>query len=121
HSDDECGEGYECAFEAAIKGAVCAEQLKRAREEGGSGRVPIARGLPVWPAWDLGGSDSTAIWFGQTAGQEERIIGYYEASGVGLDHYATVLREKGCLYEQPFFPPDVAVKSPSTGGSSVET
>lgn len=120
-SEDEYEQEYECSFEAAIKGAFFAEQLKRAREEGRIGRVPIERGLPVWTAWDLGVSDSTAIWFGQTAGQEERIIDYYEASGVGLDHYATVLREKGYLYGQHFFPHDVAVKSLSTGVSRVET
>src|SRR5690606_30358699 len=120
-SEDEYEQEYECSFEAAIKGAFFAEQLKRAREEGRIGRVPIERGLPVWTAWDLGVSDSTAIWFGQTAGQEERIIDYYEANGVGLDHYAQVLRDKGYIYGQHFFPHDVAVKSLSTGVSRVET
>jgi hypothetical protein len=36
-------------------------------------------------AWDLGVSDSTAIWFIQCINRERRLVDYYEASGVGLD------------------------------------
>jgi phage terminase large subunit len=39
-------------------------------------------------------SDSTAIWFMQCVGRERRLVDYYEASGVGLDHYAQVLQDK---------------------------
>jgi phage terminase large subunit len=118
---DEFEQEYECSFEAAIKGAFYADELKRARLEGRIATIPIDRGLGVWTAWDLGVSDSTAIWFGQTLGREERIIDYYEAAGVGLDHYAAVLREKGYHYTQHYLPHDVAVRSLSTGVSRVET
>jgi len=120
-SADEYEQEYECSFEAAIKGAFYAEQMKRARVEGRIARIPIERGLGVWTAWDLGVSDSTAIWFGQTLGREERIIDYYEASGVGLDHYAKVLRDRDYVYTKHYFPHDVAVKSLSTGVTRVET
>lgn len=120
-SDDEYDQEYECSFEAAIKGAFYAEQMKRAKFEGRIGRIPIERALAVWTAWDLGVSDSTAIWFGQTMGREERIIDYYESSGVGIDHYVKVLKEKGYLYGKHYFPHDIAVKSLSTGVSRTET
>lgn len=120
-SEDEYEQEYECSFEAAIKGAFYATELKRAQLEGRIANIPIDRSLGVWTAWDLGISDSTAIWFGQTFGHEERIIDYYEAAGVGLDHYAKVLRDKGYTYTKHDFPHDVAVKSLSTGVSRVET
>lgn len=120
-SADEYEQEYECSFEAAIKGAFYGEELKRARVEGRVATIPIDRGLGVWTAWDLGVSDSTAIWFGQTLGREERIIDYYEAAGVGLDHYAQVLRDKGYHYTRHFLPHDVAVRSLSTGVSRLQT
>lgn len=120
-SEDEYAQEYECSFEAAIKGAFYADALKRAQVEGRIAHIPIERSLGVWTAWDLGVSDSTAIWFGQTYGHEERIIDYYEGAGVGLDHYAQVLKDRGYLYTKHFFPHDVAVKSLSTGVSRIET
>jgi hypothetical protein len=72
-------------------------------------------------AWDLGIGDSTAIWFAQYAGQEIHIIDYYESSGVGLDHYAKVLSEKGYHYEQHILPHDVRVKELGSGKSRLET
>lgn len=120
-SEDEYEQEYECSFEAAIKGAFYGDGLKRAKLEGRIATIPIDRGLGVWTAWDLGVTDSTAIWFGQTFGREERIIDYYEASGVGLDHYATVLREKGYQYTRHYLPHDVQVKSLSTGMSRIDT
>jgi hypothetical protein len=112
---------YECSFDAAIKGAFYADELRRADEEGRIGTVPIDRGLQVDTAWDLGVSDSTAIWFIQTLGKERRIIDYYEASGVGLDHYAQVLKDKGYVYRDHYFPHDIAIRELSSGKSRVET
>lgn len=124
-SADEYAQELECSFDAAIKGAFYAAELQRARDEGRIGRVPIERGARVWTAWDLGVSDSTAIWFGQTIGSEERLIGYYEGSGVGLDHYAKVLKEKadewGIVYGSHYLPHDVQHKELSTGVSRVQT
>lgn len=119
--EDQFAQEYECSFEAAIKGAFYAEELRRAEADGRIGRVPIDRGLPVHTAWDLGITDSTAIWFIQCLGKERRLIDYYEASGVGLDHYATVLKDRGYIYGRHFFPHDVANKELSTGKSRVDT
>jgi hypothetical protein len=89
--EDRYAQEYECSFETAIRGAFYAEEMRRAAEEGRIGRVPIDRGVPVNTAWDLGVSDSTAIWFIQCVARERRLVDYYESSGVGLDHYAGVL------------------------------
>ena len=63
----------------------------------------------------------TAIWFIQCVGKERRLIDYYEASGVGLDHYAKVLEEKNYVWGTHYFPHDIANKELSTGLSRVDT
>lgn len=118
---DQFEQEYECSFEAAIKGAFYADALRRAEDDGRIGRIAIDRGVQVHTAWDLGYTDSTACWFIQAVGKERRLIDYYEASGVGLDHYVAMLREKGYVYGQHYFPHDVAVRELGSGKSRVDT
>ena len=112
---------FECSFEAAIGGAYYAQEMKGLTDSGRICAVPYDPGASVITSWDLGIGDSTAIWFAQYVGQEIHIIDYYEASGVGLDHYAKVLFEKGYHYEQHILPHDVRVKELGTGKSRLET
>ena len=67
--------------------------------------------VPVHTFWDLGRSDSTAIFFMQAVGKERRFIDYYEHRLVDLDHYAKVLQDKGYLYGTHYLPHDVEVKT----------
>jgi phage terminase large subunit len=120
-SEDQFRQEFEVSFDAAIQGAFYADELRRAESEGRIGRVPVDRALPVHTAWDLGVSDSTAIWFVQTVGKERRLVDYHEASGVGFDVYAKVLKEKGYVYGDHYFPHDVAVKEISSGNSRRDT
>jgi phage terminase large subunit len=112
---------FECSFEAAIVGAYYAQEMKQVTDTGRICAVPYDPAASVISSWDLGIGDSTAIWFAQYIGQEIHIIDYYEASGVGLDHYAKVLFEKGYHYEQHILPHDVRVKELGTGKSRLET
>lgn len=108
---------FECSFDAAITGAYYAAEIQRAQEDGRIDRVPYDKALKVHTAWDLGVSDSTAIWFYQQVGREIRVIDYYEASGYGLDHYAGVLDKRGYLYGTHFAPHDIQVRELGTGKS----
>jgi phage terminase large subunit len=117
--EDRFEQEFECSFEAAIQGAYYATEMKAAADR--ITRVPYDPAIGVVTAWDLGIGDSTAIWFAQYAGQEIHIIDYYESSGVGLDHYAKVLSEKGYHYEQHILPHDVRVKELGSGKSRLET
>lgn len=119
--EDQYAQEYECSFDAAIKGAFYSDELRRAESEGRIGRVPVDRAVAVHTAWDLGISDSTAIWFIQCVGKERRLIDYYEASGVGLEHYAQVLKDKAYVYGTHYFPHDVQVKELGSGLSRVDT
>ncbi len=119
--EDRYEQEFECSFEAAIAGAYYGHEMKAVTEEGRLGAVPYNRSLGVVTAWDLGVGDSTAIWFAQYQGPNVHLIDYYECSGVGLDHYASVLQEKDYVYDQHILPHDVQVKELGTGKSRLET
>ena len=111
---------FECSFEAAIQGAYYAKELKQAEDEGRICSVPVERTALVHVAWDLGIGDATALVFAQVVGREWRIVDYYEASGVGLDHYVQVLNSKGYTYGDHILPHDVGVRELGTGRSRLE-
>ena len=103
---------YQHVWEGELKnfadGAIYANQLKLAKDEGRITKVPI-ESVPVHTFWDLGRNDSTAIWFMQRIGLQNRFIDYYEHRLVDLDHYAKVLKDKGYLYGEHYLPHDVEV------------
>jgi hypothetical protein len=84
-------------------------------------KLPIERAVPVHVSFDLGISDSTAIWLMQAVGKERRLIGYHEASGEGLDYYARWLHDQDFVYANYYFPHDVQVRELGTGQSRVDT
>ena len=61
------------------------------------------------------------IWFLQQVGREIHWIDFYESSGVGLDHYATVLDEKPYTYGDHLLPHDAGARELGTGKTRVET
>ena len=113
---------YECSFTAAIIGAYYGKLLAALDDENRITRVPYDPALPVHTAWDLGINDSTAIWFAQVyRGGAVNVIDYYENSGVGLDHYAEVLRQKDYHWGDHLAPHDIEVRELGTGKSRLET
>jgi hypothetical protein len=93
--------------------------------EGRIGKLEINKDVRVHTAWDLGLSDSTAIWFIQCVGRERRLVDYYESSGVGLDHYVDVLTEKRLqhkwTYGEHYFPHDISHREFTSGKSRKDT
>ena len=108
-------------FLVHAEGAYYATEMREAKDQGRIDVVNYETSTGVITAWDLGIGDSTAIWFAQFIGPEIRIIDYYESSGVGLDHYARVLQEKGYTYREHILPHDVRVKELGSGKSRLET
>jgi len=105
----------------AVDGAIYQEQLTKAKADGRICSIPVESSVLVNTFWDLGRNDSTAIWFHQRVGRENRFIDYYEARLVGLDHYATVLRDRGYQYEEHYLPHDVDISELSTNTTRRET
>lgn len=115
---------YECSFEAAITGAYWGREMADAQAGGRIGNVPVDPALDVWTAWDLGVRDATAIWFFQVLAGGLNVVDCYEASGVGLDHYAQVLRERaeagGYRLGRCLVPHDARVKEWGSGRTRIE-
>jgi hypothetical protein len=91
-----------------IKGVYYAKQMSDARKEGRLCSVPWSPGHEVYTFWDLGIDDSMTIWFMQQIGREYRFIDYYENVGMGLVHYAKILKEKPYVYGDFYMPHDAS-------------
>lgn len=105
---------------AALPGSYYGKLITTAEDEQRVTMVPWTPNYPVTTAWDLGIGDSTAIWFAQQIGQAVNVIDYYEASGVGLEHYANALRERPYTYEDHILPHDAAVSELGTGRTRLD-
>jgi hypothetical protein len=116
---------YFCSVESPILGAVYADAMKHLEAEGRVCPLKIEPGIPVHTGWDLGVSDSTAIWFIQQVGRNYHLVDYYESSGAPLHHYVEVLHEKRVKnrwkYGQHFLPHDVKHRELNTAMSRVES
>ncbi len=111
---------FECSFEAAILGAYYGREIAEADRAGRICNVPYDSNAPVHTAWDLGYSDDTSIWFYQVVRGEIHIIDYYYASGRDIDHYATVIKDKGYQYGTHWLPHDAKAKTLASGGKSIQ-
>src|SRR3546814_12839972 len=89
--------------------------MARVRGEGRICTVPHEPALPVNTFWDLGFNDTTAIWFHQRVGRENRFIDYVEGAGEGLAHYAQALGARPYNDGAPYLPHDVEVGELGTG------
>ena len=116
-SEDSYQQEFECSFEAAIAGAYFGKEMRRAEEDGRICPVPYDPSAEVYTAWDLGIGDSTAIWFSQMVGREVRIIDYYENSGVGVEHYIRMLKDRDYNYAEHLLPHDADKSELGTGKS----
>lgn len=111
---------WEGDYKTYAQGAYYLTEMRTAKEQDRISKVPYDPALGTVTAWDLGMSDSTAIWFAQYVGQEIRIIDYYEAEGMALDHYVSVLNAKPYNIIQSVLPHDVEVRELGTGKSRKE-
>ena len=84
------------SYRKAVEGAYYAECLRVAGEEGRLSTSLERDGLlPIRASWDLGVSDSTAIWVAQWVGGQIRFLDYIEGQGQPLSYYLEQLRQRG--------------------------
>lgn len=111
---------YMCSFKAPVIGSYYGSAIQKAEKDGRITNVPYDSNLTVNTFWDLGVDDSTTIWFHQSVGNENRFIDYYENTGEGISHYASVLMQKGYEYGEHYAPFDIEVKELGTGKTRME-
>lgn len=112
---------YLCDWDAAIVGSYFGKLVRDAEREGRVCSVPYDPQALVHTAWDLGLSDSTAIWFFQICGQEIHVIDYLENSGQALAWYAGELKKKPYAYGEHILPHDAEAKELQTNRSRTQT
>lgn len=108
------------AFEAAIIGAYYGKQMTKARNDNRVGEVPHDLSALVHTAWDLGINDEMSIWFYQLLGPWVNIVGYYENSGEGLEHYIKHINDTGYLLGTHYAPHDIKKRDLISGKNRID-
>lgn len=120
-SVEEYEQEFECSFQAALVGSYYGKYIDEIDRLGYIGDFPYDPLYPVHTYWDLGISDSTAIWFVQNINGIHRVIDYYEMSGMGLEHYYDILKKKGYTYNDHWLPHDIANREFTSGETRFNT
>lgn len=111
---------YYCDFTANSQGFYYLKLLEEALEQKRITSVPHYPEAIVDTWWDIGVSDSTAIWFTQIIGKEIHVIDFYQSNSVGIAEYAKVIQDRPYNYGMHNFPHDMAHTEFGTGRSRIE-
>jgi hypothetical protein len=76
--DDKYLQEFECSFNAAVEGSYYGKIINELEEKNQITTIPREELSKTYCAWDLGISDSTAIWVAQVVGKEIRLLDFYE-------------------------------------------
>lgn len=110
----------ECSWSATNKGSYYGKQMSDLEAQGRITGVPYDPAVGVITAWDLGISDSTAIWFAQRVGREIHLIDHMEVAGLGIPDIVKKLKEKDYLYTTHLLPHDAGARELGTGKTRQE-
>lgn len=129
-----------------LEGAIYANELRTAYDEGRITRVEHDKNAKVYTAWDLGHTDDTAIWWYQLVGGEIHILECFAESGASLSQYASQItghkvridivdgeirarvgdeipelsHRKKYNYDTHWLPHDARAKTLASGGKSIQ-
>lgn len=112
---------YLCDWEAAIVGSYYGKLMRNAEAEGRITRVSYDPMALVHTAWDLGLSDSTAVWMFQVVGREIHVIDYLCSQGQALDWYVNELRKRPYAWGMDILPHDADARELQTNRTRTET
>jgi len=112
---------WEGKCRSAMEGAIYAEEIKQAEEEGRITSVACDRTRPVDTFWDLGFGDATAIWLAQALENGQyHVVDYIENHAKTLEWYLIQLQTKGHLYGTDWIPWDGLKPQRMGSGRSIE-
>jgi hypothetical protein len=119
--EDKFMQEFECNFNSPVEGSYYSKLINEIEEKAHMTEIPRDDLCRNYTAWDLGMSDSTAIWVAQLTGKEIRLIDYMENHGQGLDYYVSWLKDNDYAHFTHILPHDVEVRELGTGKSRRET
>lgn len=103
-----------------VDGAIFAKEMQAAEKDGRITKVPYDATKPVHAVFDLGWSDSTAIWFLQFVGMETRLIRYIEDAQKTISYYLATMQTYGYVYDTVWLPHDAENKTLAAAGRSID-
>jgi len=118
--DDKFQQEFECSFNAAVEGSYYGQIINDLEAKNQITTIPRETLSKTYCSWDLGMSDSTAIWVAQVVGKEIRLVDFYENHSQGLDTYVSWLRDNEWSDAVQLLPHDVVVRELGTGKSRQE-
>lgn len=111
---------YEGHCRQALAGAVYANELREAQNEGRIRHVPYNPAFPVTVFADLGWADNTSLVFIQKHGIEYHVIKTYQNRQQKWQHYLQYIQSQGYVCDTIWLPHDARAKSLGTGKSIEE-
>lgn len=111
---------WEGMCKAAVDGAIYADEITRAQDEGRIANIPYDPMLKVHVVFDLGWNDSMFITLVQKVRSELRIIEAIEDDHKTLDYYSSMLRDKRMNWGDLWLPHDGKQKDYKYGKSAEE-
>lgn len=102
---------YEGHCRQTLEGAVYANEIRLATQNGQFQSVPYDASIPVYTYWDLGFNDHTSIWFAQSVGAELRLIDFMQDRGRSVQWYLAELQDRAYVYAEDWLPHDAQAKT----------
>lgn len=109
---------WEGLCKPAVTGAIYADEIAKAQEDGRIGLFPYDPALKVHPIFDLGWNDSMSIILAQRHISSLRVIEYIEDNRKTLDWYSAELKKKNLNWGKLWLPHDGAHGDFKTGKSA---
>ncbi len=117
-------EDYENIWEgnckAAVEGAIYANEVREAQEQGRVCNVPYDPMIKAHAVFDLGWNDSMSIIVCQKVRSEIRLLNYIEDDHQTLDYYSAMLKDMRLNWGKMYLPHDGDTKDFKTGRSARE-
>lgn len=98
------------AWQASTEGFYYAKVLQTARRQGRIGHFPMLRHVPVNSFWDVGATDSTAVWLHQRVELRDLWIGFKEDQDEGYMSMILWMEALGFVWGTHFLPHDASHK-----------
>jgi phage terminase large subunit len=90
----------------AVEGAIYANALQKASDDGRIGDFPYDDRHPVSVFADIGWADNTSLWFLQFVDHKPRVIDCYQSQFQKTPHYIQVLNDRKYVYDKICLPHD---------------
>lgn len=107
------------ALAAVSAGSIYGDIIATLRINGRVGTYEAEHNLPAFAFWDIGQSDSTAIWLLQFSAREILALDWHEDSGRAAGHYAKVIQswedKHGLRVAMNFLPHDADQRDKAGG------